>query len=118
MQHPQFLHHTNVMHNSVQTVFAVALSVTVVQFLNTLEDIKHIISSCVATEHEVSCFQDAKISLSVTLGSHCSAQLHAYLNPGLHSVQVLEVVHFLQFSGHLLQMLESGRQGEPVIHSD
>lgn len=25
-------------------------------------------------------------------------------------MQILEVLHFLQFSGHLLQMLESGRQ--------
>lgn len=30
-----------------------------------------------------------------------------YLSPGLHSVQMFELVHLRQFSGHLLQMLES-----------
>lgn len=31
----------------------------------------------------------------------------AYLIPGLHSVQILDVMHFLQISLHLLHMLES-----------
>lgn len=45
-----------------------------------------------------------------------------YLVPGLHSVQILAAVHFLQFSWHRLQMLEAGRNkhrkllvhGEPM----
>lgn len=43
---------------------------------------------------------------------HRSAWLPAYLIPGLHSVQKMEAVHLLQFSGHLLQMLESERHRE------
>lgn len=34
----------------------------------------------------------------------------AYLIPGLHSVQILDVMHFLQISLHLLHMLESVTQ--------
>lgn len=40
----------------------------------------------------------------------------AYLIPGLHSVQILDVVHFLQFSLHLLHMLESVTRKKTSSH--
>lgn len=45
----------------------------------------------------------------MTLVRNCSTWHPSYLIPGLHSVQILEAVHFLQFSWHRLKMLESGR---------
>lgn len=44
--------------------------------------------------------------------------LRPHLNPGLHSVQRLEDVHLLQFSGHLLQMLESEKHGSSQLYSE